>query len=331
MNWDKLLEIALIKPNWDDIVHNSRFTIKKRSLILYVLFTCVLTYAIFFGPNLIPIKWQSAYYFIASLTLVLYSLVLFLNFVRFKHLHFLNSKKKELVDINEELTMVNYMTSHDLMEPLRHITSQASDLEETFSGTVLSDEQKELVTNLNKSAIRAVRIVKDLMSFTKVSRATFIPETLSIQEIVDAAMSNLNEVQAAFQKNQFQITLSGPTKARFNGDRTNLTLLVQNLISNAFKFREKASGALPTVNIEAHVSSDFVRISVRDNGMGMTAYQLSQAGKPFKRFHGEAIQGSGMGLSICKRISERMGGSLVIAHNVPKGLSVSAKIPNNTF
>jgi signal transduction histidine kinase len=126
-------------------------------------------------------------------------------------------------------------------------------------------------------------------------------------DLVTIASQVRDDLTAALQGKNGKIEFGNLPMA--HGDASLLRVALQNLVGNAVKF--VAKGTSPMVKISAHVESDTLRIDVHDNGIGMETEHIAKTFEIFKRLHtGKAYPGSGLGLSICRRIAELHGGKL---------------------
>ena len=108
-------------------------------------------------------------------------------------------------------------------------------------------------------------------------------------------------------------------------DRTQMVMVFQNLIGNAIKYHGKEP---PHVRIDARETEQNWQISVADNGMGFDQGNATQIFEPFRRLHGSGVPGSGIGLATCKRVIERLGGTIWAESVMGAGSTFYFTIPN---
>jgi signal transduction histidine kinase len=140
-----------------------------------------------------------------------------------------------------------------------------------------------------------------------------------LADCVDIALANLRH---HIEANQVEIAVADLPRVR--GDRTQLALVMQNLVGNAIKYRRAAA---PDIRIEAAREGDYWRVSVSDNGLGVDPEYAAQIFEPFKRLHGPEVPGSGIGLATCKRIVERLGGRIWVESTPGTGSTFNFTIP----
>ena len=238
----------------------------------------------------------------------------------------------QLQAINEALRLSNadleqfaYAVSHDLQEPLRMVAIYGQLLKEEYTHRL--DETGVSYIDFATSGARRMEILlKDLLSY---SRMTNVGAPSDERADANAA------VQAAL------LNLAGPI-----GDRgaevtvdplpllavpeTHLLQLFQNLIGNALKYSKPQypPGEKPTIRITALLQkSDFWRIAVSDNGIGIEPEYLTQIFGVFKRLHGAEFEGTGIGLALCQRIVERVGGRIWAESELDKGSTFHFTLP----
>jgi light-regulated signal transduction histidine kinase (bacteriophytochrome) len=164
------------------------------------------------------------------------------------------------------------------------------------------------------------QLINDLLAYSRVGRQgkQFVP--VNCNEALDRALGNL---KMAIAESDAEITREPlPT---VNGDLTLLTQLFQNLVGNALKFR----GEQPLkVHIEASRQGTDWQFSVSDNGIGIAPQDFERIFVIFQRLHGrEKYPGTGIGLSMCKKIVERHGGRIWLESKLGKGTSFFFTLP----
>jgi PAS domain S-box-containing protein len=231
-----------------------------------------------------------------------------------QHIDITESKRaeEELARSNKELQQFAYVSSHDLQEPLRMISSFVQLLEKRYKGK-LDQDADEFIGFVVEGTSRMQRMIQDLLTFSRVQTqgAEFAP--VDANEVFEKAVFNLlvliKETGAVVTKDELPIVM---------GDETQLIHLFQNLIDNAIKFRR--AGENPKVHISAQkMGNDWV-FSVKDNGIGIDPQYFDRIFIIFQRLHSrEAYEGTGIGLAVCMRIVERHGGRIWVESEPGRG------------
>jgi light-regulated signal transduction histidine kinase (bacteriophytochrome) len=209
---------------------------------------------------------------------------------------------RELSRSNAELEQFAYVASHDLQEPLRKIASFCEALQRRYGGRLdaRADQYIEFAVD---GARRMQALIDDLLTFSRVGSGKQAKELLPLREALDAATSAL-----AGSIEQSGAEVSAGELPRVEGDRALLGSLFQNLISNAVKFR---GASPPRVRIEARRRGKEWEVSCADNGIGVDAEQSERIFLIFQRLHPrQAYEGSGIGLSLARKIVEHHGGRI---------------------
>jgi signal transduction histidine kinase len=217
----------------------------------------------------------------------------------------------ELQRSNAELEQFAYVASHDLQEPLRKVASFCQLLEKRY-GDKLDERGTEYIRFAVDGAKRMQVLINDLLTFSRVGRLNPTETEVDLDATLDAALSNLG---TAIEDSDAQIERRTKPLPQITGDPTLLTMLWQNLIGNAIKFRRE--GVVPHVVIDAEEGTEerdgsWV-FTVSDNGIGIPDEFSDKVFVIFQRLHGrDAYTGTGIGLALCKKIVEHHGGSIWI-------------------
>jgi len=231
---------------------------------------------------------------------------------RMEHQEELERYAQALEESNRELDEFSYITSHDLQEPLRKLTSYTNLLEQDLANGRTEDVANSLRVITN-SAARMRSLVQDLLALSRTGKAelkfsrTRIADC--IKDALEAASSSIAETNAE---------ISFDTLPEVDCDRTLVTQLYQNLISNALKFR--ADDRAPQIRFTAIEENDEIVLGVEDNGVGIKEDYRDLVFAPFKRLQGRSkADGTGIGLTICRKAVERHGGRMWVESTVDGG------------
>ncbi len=231
----------------------------------------------------------------------------------------LKLKLEELARSNAELEQFAYVSSHDLQEPLRMIGSYLQLLQRRYQGQ-LDDKADKYINFAVDGASRMQNLINDLLEFSRVTTRAKEFEPTDCELILDHVLSNLEvsikENKAVVSHNHLPAVMA---------DSTQLAQVFQNLISNAIKFRSEET---PKIYISAEKEDDKWIFSVADNGIGIDPKHSEKIFEVFKRLHKRReYPGTGIGLSICKKIIERHGGHIWVESEPDKGSIFYFTIP----
>ena len=224
----------------------------------------------------------------------------------------LEALNKELERSNEELEKFAYVASHDLQAPLRNITGFVQLLEQECKDQ-LSKDAVEFLGIIEQAAKHMQALIQDLLQLSRITTQAEPLQPVSMQAVADQACAmlrmNLEEAGAQIRYGNLPEVL---------GDRGQLIQLLQNLLGNAIKFQ--APGVQPEVDITAQAEDDMWHFVVQDNGIGISQDHLQAIFGIFRRLHAaEKYPGTGIGLSICKKIVERHGGRIWVESEANRG------------
>jgi signal transduction histidine kinase len=208
----------------------------------------------------------------------------------------------ELQRSNDDLEQFAYMASHDLSEPIRSVSGMVQLLARRYQGQLERDADV-YISHAVEASKRMHTLIHDLLEYSRVGQGEMRREPVDGSTIVAQVLESL---QGAVDAAGARITTDALPAIR--ADATQLQRVFQNLVANALKFRAESS---PRVHIGAVRDDEAWRFSVIDNGIGIAPRHARRVFEPFKRLHGgDSYFGSGMGLSICKRVVERHGGKI---------------------
>jgi two-component system, sensor histidine kinase and response regulator len=203
---------------------------------------------------------------------------------------------------NADLEQLAYVASHDMQEPLRMIASYLQLIERRY-GDQLDADGHEFIGYAVDGAKRMQALINDMLAYSRVAtkgRALAPVESAAIMKVVREHLRlAIEEAGAEIEQGELP---------RVHGDAAQLVQLLQNLVSNAIKFR---GASPPRIRIDCTSDADGWCFSVRDNGIGIAPEHSERIFGMFERLHARsAYPGTGIGLALCKRIVERHGGRL---------------------
>jgi PAS domain S-box-containing protein len=219
---------------------------------------------------------------------------------------------KELKRSNDELQQFAYVSSHDLQEPLRMVSSYTQLLAKRYKGRLDTDAD-EFIAYAVDGCRRMQGLIEDLLTYSGAGSNAKILCEVSVEDCLQKALTNL---QVAIK--QSGAVVIHDVMPAITTDETQLTQVFQNLVGNAIKYH---SAEPPRVHISAtrNGANEWI-FSVRDNGMGIDPKYFDRIFIIFQRLHGrEEFEGTGIGLAICKKILERLGGRIWVESQPEKG------------
>ncbi len=231
----------------------------------------------------------------------------------------LRETNEALIRSNVELQRFAHVAAHDLQTPLRGIGGFAELLKMHYESR-LDKQGQDWLSRILHSAAQLQSLVRDLLQYSSIETQPLPTEAVDMNEVLDRVLRLL---ASAVQDTQATITHTDLPVV--SGDASQLTQLLLNLISNAIKYRSSSS---PNVHIAAERSTDTWVFSVRDNGIGIEPRHMERIFDLFERLHtAEQYQGTGIGLSICRRVVQRHGGNIWVESQLGIGSTFFFTLP----
>ncbi|MCS0634895.1 CHASE3 domain-containing protein [Streptomyces sp. LP05-1] len=233
----------------------------------------------------------------------------------------LEAQAAELRRSNSELEQFAYVASHDLQEPLRKVASFCQLLEKRY-GEQLDARGKQYIDFAVDGAKRMQVLINDLLTFSRVGRLDQERASVELDTTVDRALRNL---ATAVQETGAKIGRPAEMPT-LTCDPTLLTMVWQNLVGNAIKFRSKDRPCEITIGCE-RTGAEW-SFTVRDNGIGIAPEFADKVFVIFQRLHSrEEYEGTGIGLALCRKIVEHHGGHIGLESPPDGGTIVRFTLP----
>jgi two-component system sensor kinase FixL len=245
----------------------------------------------------------------------------------------LSRKAAELARSNAELEQFAYVASHDLQEPLRKIQAFGDRLKSKCDAANLQDG-REYLERMQSAAARMQKLIEDLLTFSRVISATqpFVPVDLGV-----VTHEVLTDLEVRIEQSKAKVELGSlPT---IEADPLQMRQLLQNLIGNALKFQPPDSQ--PVIKIYAEIrkspfadagqplpTDELCELTIEDNGIGFEEKYLDKIFSVFQRLHGRTeYEGTGVGLAVCRRITDRHSGTITARSEPGKGAKFLVTLP----
>jgi light-regulated signal transduction histidine kinase (bacteriophytochrome) len=234
-----------------------------------------------------------------------------------------------LESANRDLDRFAFMASHDLQEPLRKIRT-FSDLLFVKYQQVLDTPAINYINRIQNAAVRMQTLISDILAFSRINneKDTFVNYNLNIilQEAIDELDSIIQEKKGRLEIQELPAIDINPGLIR---------PLFENLLSNALKYCKKDEP--PVINIRSEIITattsnkepvQYCRIYVQDNGIGFDQVYAEQIFDMFRRLHVHSeFEGTGIGLTLCKKIVEKHNGFISVQSKVGKGSTFIISLP----
>lgn len=225
-----------------------------------------------------------------------------------RQLKLLDSLKQK----NGEIERFAYVTSHDLKQPLRSISSFSGLLKRYINDPTKTEKNLEFLNQIETSANRMNDLIEKILGFSKVDKADTALEKVNL----NALIQDFKKSNALLLKRK-NVKIESEELPTIYGNKLNLSLLVQNLLENGIKYNQSE---LPYIKIESKTINEKHELTFRDNGIGIPEESQDKIFEPFKRLHSKKnYEGTGLGLSICKKIVTDQQGDIKVATDAEIG------------
>jgi len=237
----------------------------------------------------------------------------------------LTQKAAELARSNSELEQFAFVASHDLQEPLRKIQAFGDRLRGKCEG-VVAPEALEYLERMQSASARMRRLIDDLLTFSRVIRNS---EPFQLVDLTALSKEVLSDLEVRIEKSGAKVEVG--ELPMVDADPMQMRQLFQNLVGNALKFQPP--GNIPVVKITGRTVTtpagrSCAEISIQDNGIGFDEKYVERIFAVFQRLHGRTeYEGTGVGLAVCRRITDRHGGTIAARSKVGEGATFTVTLP----
>jgi len=234
-------------------------------------------------------------------------------------------KAAELTRSNAELEQFAFVASHDLQEPLRKIQAFGDRLKGKF-GRAVAPEAQEYLERMQSASARMRTLINDLLAFSRVIRRT---EPFVSVDLAAVTKGVLGDLEVRIEKSGAKVDIGDLPV--LEADPMQMHQLLLNLLSNALKFQP--AGGIPVVKVRSRTFSalsgeQYCEITVEDNGIGFEEKYLEKMFAVFQRLHGRSeYEGTGVGLAVCRRITDRHHGTITAKSRLGKGATFVVTLP----
>lgn len=228
---------------------------------------------------------------------------------------------REVEQSNRDLERFAYVVSHDLAEPLRMISSFVQLIAADY-GSALDERGREYVGFVLDGSARMRALIDDLLSYSRLGADDLAITSVGLADVVQRV---LHVLEAPIATTRAEVTVGDLPEVA--ADAIKIEQVLQNLVANALKFHDE--GSRPAVSVTAQRAGDAWQVTVADQGVGIEPRHGDRVFEMFQRLHPrEHFPGTGVGLTICKRIVDRHGGRIWFEPNEPRGTRFHFTIPD---
>jgi len=234
----------------------------------------------------------------------------------------LAKSNKELAMSNEELERFAFIASHDLKTPLRDIISFTGLLERQLK-PLNNEKINEYLAFIKTGGKRLNNLIIDTLEFSRLSNQTNEIKTknINLNVLIDELQKSLSNYLIEKNASILKLNILPSLKA----NESSIILLFQNLIENSIKYNKSEQ---PTIKISTSIDQAFLSVFIEDNGIGIPVEYMEDIFVMFSRLHNKnEYEGSGLGLSICKKIMSQLNGEIQVQSVIDQGSIFEIKFP----
>jgi signal transduction histidine kinase len=227
------------------------------------------------------------------------------------------ARTKSLEKSNQEMDRFVYSISHDIRSPLSSVQGLINIMK------VDPDDNEKYLGLIESSIIKLDNYTKDILDYTRNSRAKLSPKIIDLDEMLDKCISQLKYAE---NSNIIDFYKDAKLEEPFYTDPWRLEVILNNLLSNSVKYREK-SRTQSFIKVYADLIDNKLTLKIEDNGIGIDKVHLNKIYGMFYRAS-EDSQGSGLGLYLVSETITLLKGSIDIQSVVGEGTTITLEIPN---
>jgi signal transduction histidine kinase len=233
----------------------------------------------------------------------------------------LRAKNEELTKINKELDSFVYSVSHNLRAPLMSLLGLLRLVELESEDPKV--DLKSYFAMMNHSIGKLDETLKEILDYSKNARTGINPEPINIGKLIDESFEKLMYLPGY---ENIVKTVSIESSADLILDQSRLSVILNNLVSNAVKYRDEIKPRC-IVDVHCHIDDNFLTIVFRDNGIGISPEFLPKVFDMFYRAT-ERSEGAGLGLYIVKETTDKLGGTISVDSRLGESTVFKIVLPN---